>query len=133
MGTVPHITAPPPEPRLTVWYDGGCPLCLREIALMRRLDWAGAITFIDLEGDGPCPLDRAVLLARFHAQERDGPVLSGAEAFAALWRAVPLLRPLGLIARWRPLLRLLERAYVAFLGVRPKLQAWLRRKKVAPT
>jgi len=24
--------------RLTVWYDGACPLCLREIALMRRLD-----------------------------------------------------------------------------------------------
>ena len=30
----------PPVPRLTVWYDGGCPLCLREIALMRRLDAA---------------------------------------------------------------------------------------------
>ena len=29
-----------------VWYDGACPLCLREIALMRRLDRRGRISFI---------------------------------------------------------------------------------------
>ena len=28
---------------VTVWFDGACPLCLREIALMRRLDKRGAI------------------------------------------------------------------------------------------
>ena len=32
---------------LTVWHDGACPLCRREIALMRRLDRRGAIRFID--------------------------------------------------------------------------------------
>ncbi|MBU4433081.1 MAG: DUF393 domain-containing protein, partial [Alphaproteobacteria bacterium] len=24
--------------QVIVWFDGACPLCLREIALMRRLD-----------------------------------------------------------------------------------------------
>ncbi len=33
---------------LTVWYDGSCPLCRREIALMRRLDWRRRIDFIDM-------------------------------------------------------------------------------------
>ncbi len=98
---------------------------------MRRLDGRGAIAFIDLDGDGSCPLDRAAMLARFHAQEHGGPVLVGAEAFAAMWRAIPLLRPLGLIARWPPLLRGLERAYVAFLRVRPTLQRWMRRREGA--
>jgi predicted DCC family thiol-disulfide oxidoreductase YuxK len=120
-----------PSPRLTVWFDGGCPLCTREIALMRRLDRRGVIAFVDLQQDGTCPIDRATLLARFHAQAPDGPMLSGAEAFAALWRAVPLLRPLGLAARWRPLLILLERAYVLFLRVRPALQRWMRRREAA--
>ncbi len=33
-----------PEGQVTVWHDGACPLCQREIALMRRLDKRGAIT-----------------------------------------------------------------------------------------
>jgi predicted DCC family thiol-disulfide oxidoreductase YuxK len=112
------------ESRVTVWYDGGCPLCVREIALMRRLDRRGAVRFVDVRAAEPCPLEPEVLLARFHARAGDGPLVSGAAAFATLWRAIPLLRPLGLAARWRPLLALLERVYLGFLRVRPTLQRW---------
>jgi len=112
---------------LEVWFDGDCPLCRREIAVMRRLDRRGAIVFTDVaNGQGSCPIDRAELLARFHARE-DGAMLSGAAAFAAMWRAIPLLRPLGLAARNRNVLGVLERLYVAFLRVRPALSRWLRR------
>lgn len=106
-----------------VWYDGACPLCLREIALMRRLDRRGTITFIDVAAgaDPSCPIDRTQLLARFHAEE-EGVVHSGAAAFAAMWRAIPLLRPLGLAARSPLVLRVLEAAYLRFLKVRPRLQ-----------
>ena len=110
---------------LTVWYDGACPLCRREIALMRRLDRARRISFVDVAApgaEGQCPIDRAALLARFHAEEDDGELLSGAAAFAAMWRAIPLLRPLGLLARRPLVLRWLERAYLRFLRVRPALQ-----------
>ena len=107
---------------LTVWYDGDCPLCRREIALMRRLDRARSIRFVDAaDGKGECPVDRADLLARFHARE-NGVVVSGAAAFAAMWRAIPLLRPLGLAARNAWVLGVLERAYRQFLRVRPALQ-----------
>jgi len=110
-------------PPVRVWYDGACPLCLREIALMRRLDKRGAITFVDVAAgsDPSCPVDRAQLLARFHAEE-DGVIHSGAAAFAAMWRAIPLLRPLGLAARNRTVLRVLEAAYLRFLKLRPHLQ-----------
>ena len=122
---------------LLVWYDGGCPLCRREIALVRRLDRAGAITFLDVagldvSGDGAasggsgCPVDRAALLRRFHARE-DGRVVSGAAAFAAMWRAVPVLRPLGLAARNPSVLAGLERLYGLFLRLRPRLQRLARR------
>lgn len=116
---------------LTVWYDGACPLCQREIAIMRRLDRRGAITFVDVADDGAaCPIDRRELLARFHASE-DGKLLSGAAAFAAMWRAIPRLRPLGLAARNPAILRLLERTYLLFLKGRPRLQALLTRTKRA--
>ena len=113
--------------KLVVWFDGGCPLCRREIALMRRLDAGRAITFKDVApGNVECPLDRAEVLARFHASE-NGRIVSGAEAFAAMWRAIPVLRPLGLAARNGLVLALLERLYVIFLRVRPKLQRLARR------
>jgi predicted DCC family thiol-disulfide oxidoreductase YuxK len=115
--------------KLEVWYDGACPLCIREIALMRRLDRRGAIDFVDVSTPGgSCPIDRKTLLARFHARE-NGVMLSGAAAFAAMWRAIPLLRPLGLIARWKPVLALLERAYLRFLKIRPHLQGLLRERQ----
>ena len=112
---------------VTVWFDGGCPLCRREIALMRRLDRRGAITFLDLTGGGEaCPLPRGELLAQLHARE-DGRLLAGAAAFAAMWRAIPALRPLGQLARWPPALAVLERLYRRFLIWRPALQRLARR------
>lgn len=114
---------------VTVWYDGACPLCLREIALMRRLDRRQAITFIDVATpDAVCPIDRRALLARFHARDVDGQMLSGAAAFAAMWRAIDILRPLGIAARWPPALAVLEAMYLGFLKLRPALQRWLRKR-----
>ncbi len=118
---------------LEVWFDGDCPLCRKEIALMRRLDRRGAIHFVDVAtGEGACPIDRAELLARFHARE-NGRLVSGAEAFAAMWRVIPLLAPLGQLARNRAVLAGLERLYLLFLKVRPGLQrAMGRRGPVRP-
>ncbi len=94
---------------------------------MRRLDRRRAITFVDVAQNGvACPIDRAALLARFHALE-DERLLSGAAAFAAMWRAIPLLRPLGTAARNPFVLAMLERLYLRFLRIRPRLQRLLRR------
>jgi predicted DCC family thiol-disulfide oxidoreductase YuxK len=113
---------------ITVWHDGTCPLCRREIALMRRLDTRGAIRFVDATtaGSAPCPVDRSALLARFHAEE-NGQLLAGAAAFAAMWCAIPLLRPLGLAACSPLISRLFEISYRGFLVVRPILQRAVRR------
>ena len=63
---------------LTVWFDGNCPLCRREIALMRRMDRRARIDFLDAaQPTQACPVERADLLARFHARE-DGAMLTGA-------------------------------------------------------
>ena len=113
--------------KLTVWFDGACPLCTREISLFRKMDKHRVIHFEDVSHpDATCPLDRAELLARFHAQEVGKPVVSGAAAFAAMWRAIPFLRPVGELARIPVVLWFLERLYVTFLRVRPRLQKMFR-------
>ncbi|QZH75645.1 MAG: DUF393 domain-containing protein [Erythrobacter sp.] len=113
---------------LTVWYDGACPLCRREIAFLRRLDRRRAIGFVDVSEGQPenCPVSQADLLARFHAREGTH-VLSGAAAFAAMYRKIPLLRPIGELARLPLFDRLFEAAYRTFLGFRPRLQRWAAR------
>lgn len=109
--------------RLTVWFDGACPLCNREVALFRRLDKRHAIHFEDVSApNATCPINRAELLARFHAQEQGKPIVSGAAAFAAMWRAIPILRPFGEFARIPLVLWTLERLYIVFLKIRPYLQ-----------
>ncbi len=113
-------------PRVTVWFDDTCPLCRREIALMRRLDRRGAIDFVSV-AEASCPIDPQDLMARFHAQEAGKAIVSGAAAFAAMWRALPLLAWLGWLAKAPPILWLLERLYRLFLKVRPRLQGLARK------
>jgi len=121
----PAMRPTPVAEQVTVWYDSQCPLCLREVRLMQRLDKARRIRFVDAVNTPDCPVDRHELLARFHAREGDAPVVSGAAAFAAMWRAIPALRPVGRAAQWPPLLWLLEKLYLGFLKVRPRLQRLL--------
>ena len=126
--SLPHL---PAMETTTVWYDGACPLCRAEIAWVRRLDRAHRIAWVDVAStDAACPIDRGALLRRFHARA-DGQVYNGAAAFAAMWRAIPALRPLGLAARNPVVLALLERLYRGFLRVRPRLQRLVARASAA--
>jgi threonine synthase len=68
------------------------------------------------------PPSRFYLPARHNSE--GGVILSGAGAFSAMWRAVSLLRPLGLAARWPRVLALLERGYARLLRALPRLQ-WI--------
>ena len=121
-------TNPPngPDPQVTVYFDGGCPLCTREIDFYRKRAGAEAVSWVDVsavEGETVAPgLTRDAAMARFHVQRGDGRLLSGGAAFAELWRALPGFRLIGRIAAIWPLTPLLELAYRAFLPVRPHLQ-----------
>jgi len=119
-------TPVPSDQGVTVYFDGGCPLCTREIDFYRKRAGSEAVSWVDVsavEGDAVAPgLTRDAALARFHVRRGDGALLSGAAAFAELWRALPGFRAIGRIASLWPLPPLLEFAYRAFLPVRPYLQ-----------
>ena len=78
---------------LTVFYDGACPICAREMALMKRLDRTQRLTLLDFSLAGfAAPADLAVtdLSAVIHAQWADGTVITGVEVFRAIWEAIGL-------------------------------------------
>ena len=79
---------------LTVFFDGACPICDREIAFMKRLDRCRHLTFCDFShpdydaasiGVAPAELGRVI-----HARWADGSVITGVEVFRAMWEAVGL-------------------------------------------
>lgn len=126
------MTQPMPQDTLTVLYDGGCPLCRREIAHVQGLAAQrpdSALCFVDIRQstDAALAAEREQLLARFHVQRADGSRLDGAAAFVAMWGRLPGWRWLARLARLPGMLTLLEAAYRGFLRVRPRLQALARR------
>lgn len=118
-----------PLAELTVYFDGSCPLCRREIALYRRQRGAERLVWVDVSagealGEG---LSCEAAMRRFHVREPQGRLLSGGAAFARLWRALPAWRVLGWGLAWPPMSWALELAYRLFLPLRPRLQHWVRR------
>ena len=63
-------------------------------------------------------LTREEAMARLHLRRVDGSLVSGAQAFTELWRALPRWSLLGRIFGSRPGLWLLEMGYRVFLFVR---------------
>lgn len=110
----------------SVFFDGNCPLCIREIDFYRRQRGADAILWIDLAqapNETVAPgLSCQAALAKFHVQTRSGELLQGGTAFAALWQELPKFKTIGNIARRAPFRWVLNLGYTAFLPLRPALQ-----------
>jgi predicted DCC family thiol-disulfide oxidoreductase YuxK len=108
--------------RPIVYYDGGCPVCSREIKFYRGRTGGDTCAWVDVtqvedSALGPC-LSRADALARIHVRRADGKLLSGAAAFAEIWRGMPGLRWLGRLLAIPPFGVQGEIAYRLFLRLR---------------
>ncbi len=79
---------------LTVFFDGACPICDREIAFMRRLDKRLLLIFCDFSRPNydPTSIDISPIeLGRIiHARWSDGTIITGVDVFRAMWEAVGL-------------------------------------------
>lgn len=106
----------------TVYFDGACPICRREIAYYRTRKGAADMNWVDVAATGVAELgadlDPVAALTRLHVRREDGSLVSGAEAFATLWSRLPAYAWLGRIAAWPPVLLILEVGYRAFVRAR---------------
>lgn len=119
------------DPDLSVFFDGACHLCSREIDVYRRKDVGNRIRFVDIsqpEFDAAAHgLDakrvQRVMHVQRHTSDGDtaGQVRTGVAAFFELWRMFPETRWMARVGAF-PLLRpFLELGYVLFAAVRPYL------------
>ncbi len=77
-----------------VFYDGDCPLCSKEIALLKRMDRRERVLFTDIAAPDfdPAALGRSweALMDRIHGRLPDGTWIEGVEVFRQLYAAVGL-------------------------------------------
>jgi len=109
---------------LTVYFDGDCPICRREIDLMKFFNRKKRLRFIDFStssyrpdehGLTPCDLGKVI-----HARWSDGTVITGVDVFRAMWEEIGLT----FLARLtqHPLIhKLLVKAYAWFARNRLRL------------
>jgi predicted DCC family thiol-disulfide oxidoreductase YuxK len=109
---------------LTTFFDGGCPLCRREIAHYRQLDRRGAIRWVDILDDRgaleEAGIDRETAMRRLHVAEADGTIRTGVPAFVAIWRRLPGYRYLATLVDGLGLVRPLDLVYGRFADWRLK-------------
>lgn len=111
---------------ITVYFDGYCPVCSREVRLYRKLDRRERICWLDLAGPADV-LDNAgfslaAALELLHVRDAEGTLHTGFDAHLRMWERLPGLRWLAwAMRRHAGARRLLERTYLAFTRRRPGL------------
>ena len=88
------------QPALTLLYDGGCPLCVREVDFLQRRDQRlhpanPQLAFVDIDAADYDPalhggISYRQAMGRIHAIEADGTVLRDVDVFRAAYRLINL-------------------------------------------
>ncbi len=122
--------------RLTVYYNGACPICGAEVQHYRELAARtdAALDWVDISAE-PRALERWGIdgegaKRRFYAAEPDGRLVGGVEAFARVWERLPRYRALARLARTPGIRPLAEALYERVLA--PGLvryNAWRDRRR----
>ncbi len=115
---------PTKRPEITVLFDGDCPLCVREIDMLRRRNARGRLGLVDIADVDFRASDygvaHATLMARIHGVLPDGTLIEGVEVFRRAYAAVGLGWLLAPTA-WPGLRRVADAAYRWFARNRLRL------------
>jgi predicted DCC family thiol-disulfide oxidoreductase YuxK len=107
-----------------VFYDGACPLCMREIRMLKRRDRGARIRFTNIASEsfdaGGVGLTWQALMDRIHGRLPDGTLIEGVEVFRRLYAAVGFSR-LVKLTRAPGVSQLLDLAYHLFAKNRLRL------------
>ena len=113
------------QAELTVYFDGLCKVCSKEMAHYRKLKGSEKIAFVDIcahgfdalsEGLDPFQVHKVM-----HVRKKDGVVLTRVNAFVEIWSLLPRYHWLAKLAQKKLAFRVLEAGYAGFAAIRPLL------------
>lgn len=115
--------------QLTIYFDGLCPLCSREINHYRKQTDSHKIKFTDITDSNfdakSQGLDPIQVHKVMHVKNSDGHIRTGVDAFVAIWEVLPKYNWLAKLSQNTFLRPILNLGYDGFAAVRP----YLPRKK----
>ena len=81
--------------KLTLLFDGGCPLCLREVKFLRSRDTLKNISFVDIDSSDYEPdiysgISYKDAMGRIHAINESGKILRDVTVFREAYRLIGL-------------------------------------------
>lgn len=118
-----------PDATLSIYFDGLCQLCSREIEHYRRQKGSEKFNFVDITAADFNPfeegLDPVKVHQVMHVKNSEGELKTGLEAFITIWDHLPKYQCAARWARKPALRKVLETGYSGFALVRP----YLPRKK----
>ena len=82
-------------PKLTIFFDGGCPLCKREVDFLQSKNQKGSLRFIDINtSDFSSDLKYGITykqaMDRIHAMKSDGSVIKDIKVFQEAYSLIGL-------------------------------------------
>lgn len=116
--------------RLTIFYDGTCPLCVNEMDALRKQDKQNRIQFVDIYGKSfkffP-NIDASKASTVLHALDEDNRLILGLDVTYQAWKLVGrgwLYAPF----RWPGIKLLADWCYIKFANNRYTISKWLTGK-----
>ncbi|RVU86558.1 DUF393 domain-containing protein [Leucothrix sargassi] len=114
------------QPKATVYHDGECPLCRKEIALMQKIDTSKAIRWVDINKDSQALKEAGITfeqaMDRIHVADESQQMHTGVAGFMKAWAHLPYYRRIVPVIKHTPfLLPVMERVYNFFAKHRLRL------------
>lgn len=113
------------HPGISVYYDGLCHLCSREIEHYKKMRGAHNIAFVDITTPGfhaeEEGLDPHKVHQSLHVKDTNGQIAVGVDAFIVIWSQLESLKKIVPVASFGPVKKTLEVGYFLFAKVRPLL------------
>jgi len=113
-----------PAHTIEMFYDGDCPLCMRETRMLSRMDRDKRIRFTNIAAPEFSPVSvgktQDELMAEMHGRMADGSWVTGVEVFRQLYSAVGF-GPVVWITRLPIIRQLLDVGYYFFAKYRLRL------------
>lgn len=110
---------------LSLFYDGRCILCAKEIEHYQKVDVDKKVKLVDISDDNfdaaKYNLDARRVQKYFHVKDKSGKIVTGVEAFYLIWVELNIFKPLQVLYKTPVIKQSMSLCYFLFAQVRPYL------------